>query len=292
MNKNLHTIYVGLFFLIGIAVISLLGYNGYSYYQLPLSERHFNAQHDVLKPSGYWGHAFGIIGTLMMLFGVVIYMIRKRSKRWFTFGYLKHWLELHIFLCTVGPILVLYHTAFKFGGLVAVSFWSMVAVVLSGVIGRFIYVQIPRSISGQELSMRELNDMSLELRNKLQSALGYNGNNMLLLKLETVSSPSQYEGINAFTSFPFIFRNYFQRREIISLIKGQLKDSLPENERSEIIVSAKDRMIIARRIGLLSAMQGMFKYWHIVHLPFAITMFVIMLIHVAVTILFGYRWIF
>ena len=48
----------------------------------------------------------------------------------------KHWLEFHIFLCTVGPLLVLYHTAFKFGGIVSVSFWSMVLVVLSGVAGK------------------------------------------------------------------------------------------------------------------------------------------------------------
>jgi len=39
-------------------------------------------------------------------------------------------------------------------------------------------------------------------------------------------------------------------------------------------------------------MQSLFKYWHIAHLPFAIAMFVIMVIHVIVTITFGYRWIF
>lgn len=52
--------------------------------------------------------------------------------------------------------MVLFHTAFKFGGIVAISFWSMVAVVASGVIGRFIYNQIPRSIQGQELTLGEV----------------------------------------------------------------------------------------------------------------------------------------
>ncbi len=59
----------------------------------------------------------------------------------------------------MGPILVLFHTAFKFGGIVAVSFWSMVAVFLSGVIGRFIYLQIPRSIEGRELNLYEVKEM-------------------------------------------------------------------------------------------------------------------------------------
>ncbi|MBN1199798.1 MAG: hypothetical protein JXA23_10635 [Bacteroidales bacterium] len=38
---------------------------------------------------------------------------------------------------------MLFHTSFKFGGLVAISFWSMAAVFFSGIIGRFIYIRIP-----------------------------------------------------------------------------------------------------------------------------------------------------
>jgi hypothetical protein len=109
-----------------------------------------------LKPSGVLGHGFGIIGSLMIVIGVVTYMTRKRYRFLSRLGILKHWLEFHIFLCTLGPVLVLFHTAYKFGGLVAISFWSMVAVFLSGIAGRFIYLQIPRTIEGQELS---LNDM-------------------------------------------------------------------------------------------------------------------------------------
>jgi hypothetical protein len=39
-------------------------------------------------------------------------------------------------------------------------------------------------------------------------------------------------------------------------------------------------------------MQNLFKYWHVAHLPFALIMLVIMIIHVAVTVTFGFRWIF
>ena len=153
MNKTIHKTYVASFFIVGGIVTILLAINGYEYYSTPLEERFFNDQHIFLKPSGSWGHGFGIVGTLMMIIGVSIYMLRKRIRLFFNLGYLKHWLEFHIFLCTVGPILVLYHTAFKFGGIVSVSFWSMVLVVLSGVVGRFIYVQIPRTIQGQEMGI-------------------------------------------------------------------------------------------------------------------------------------------
>jgi hypothetical protein len=49
---------------------------------------------------------------------------------------------------------------------------------------------------------------------------------------------------------------------------------------------------IRRKIENLVVMQDLFRYWHVAHLPFALVMLVIMIIHVAVTIAFGYRWIF
>jgi hypothetical protein len=105
------------------------------------------------------GHGLGIIGSALMIIGVFTYMARKRQRSLMRLGVLKHWLEFHIFMCSLGPIMVLFHTAFKFGGLVAISFWSMVAVFLSGIIGRFIYIQIPRTIEGRELSLSEVKDM-------------------------------------------------------------------------------------------------------------------------------------
>jgi hypothetical protein len=47
-----------------------------------------------------------------------------------------------------------------------------------------------------------------------------------------------------------------------------------------------------RRIDRLEYMQNLFRYWHVAHLPFALVMLIIMIVHVGVTILFGYRWIF
>ena len=54
----------------------------------------------------------------------------------------------------------------------------------------------------------------------------------------------------------------------------------------------KNEISINRRIERLQIMQNLFKYWHVAHLPFALVMLIIMVIHVAVTIVFGYKWIF
>jgi len=166
-THRIHSIYIGTLILIAVFTSVYLAYEGYAYYSLGVENRFFHPDHQSLKPSGSLGHGFGIVGSLMMLIGVSSYMLRKRLKSLSRSGLLKYWLEFHIFLCSLGPILVLYHTAFKFGGLVAVSFWSMVAVVISGVIGRYIYLQIPHTIEGREMNLNEINQVKEELNQKL-----------------------------------------------------------------------------------------------------------------------------
>ena len=291
MKKPVHRIYVGSFFALGIASTVYLALIGFNYYLTPMEERFFLLQHSSLKPSGSIGHGIGIIGSLMMIFGVAFYMIRKRARKFHSWGILKYWLEFHIFLCTLGPIFVLYHTAFKFGGIVSVSFWSMVAVVLSGVIGRFIYIQIPHSISGQELTMNELNEMTLELDKKLKAESSLT--NFLLLEIDNAYNPEMYKKMSFASGIIYTFKEHFKIRKVLKQIQSLLKEAKADKHHiREILTIAKNKTIISRRIGLLRTMQNFFRYWHIIHLPFAIVMFVIMFIHVVITITFGYKWIF
>jgi hypothetical protein len=291
MSKKWHRLYVGSFFAIGITVVILLAVNGYEYYKTPIEERFFQPKHSSLKPSGAVGHGLGILGTLMMIFGVTVYMVRKRVRSFFNWGYLKHWLEFHIFLCSVGPLLVLYHTSFKFGGIVAVSFWSMTAVVFSGVIGRFIYVQIPRSIQGREFDIKQLDEMNSDISAKLKKEIY--GGEKLISDIEKLSDMHRYKQVTLGSSFLFIIKDFFRIKSTLYNIRKEMnKIRVPGMKAKEILRLIKQKLILSRRIALLRTSQKLFKYWHIVHLPFAITMFVIMFIHVAVTIIFGYKWIF
>ncbi|MCF8241237.1 MAG: PepSY domain-containing protein [Melioribacteraceae bacterium] len=291
MTKAQHNFYIGSFILIGSVITLYIALVGAGYYFTPIEERFFDTMHNTLKPSGDWGHGFGIIGSLMMLLGVSIYMIRKRSKRFVRSGALKYWLELHIFLCGVGPILVLYHTAFKFGGIVSVSFYSMVAVALSGVIGRFIYVQIPRTLQGQTLNYSELKKMNEEMSNKLRDE--FSVSEALILKMEEFISIDDYKNVGFIQTLSTFTKDYFVKKKFFNSLKNELKTAkLSDESLHEVIKIAKKKLLLQRRIGMLSSMQKFFKYWHILHLPFAIIMLIIMLIHVVVTILFGYTWIF
>lgn len=123
-------------------------YQGLAYYTLSLEERFYHPGHEQLKPSSPFGHDLGILGTLLVPIDICEYIAKKRYGFFLQFGRLKYWLEFHIFPCTLGLILIRFHTAFKFGGVASASFWSMVAVVLRGIVRRYVYIQIPRTIEG------------------------------------------------------------------------------------------------------------------------------------------------
>jgi len=261
MTGMVHRLYLSVYVIVVSLSFIALGYFGLSYYNLPIEERYFHPDYALFKPSGFLGHGLGIAGTLFILIGVFSYMARKRMKFFSRFGILKYWLEFHIFLCALGPVFILYHTSFKFGGIVSVSFWSLVAVVASGIIGRFIYLQIPHSIEGGELSMQEIQDMKNELGAEL----------MIKYDIDI----SEFQAVNS-----------------SKIESGLIAKHLSVSDYKKVkrlIISQKK---IVRRIERLDMMRNIFKLWHVAHLPFALITLIVMLIHVAVVLTFGYKWIF
>ncbi|MEI8113973.1 MAG: hypothetical protein WCI54_10100 [Bacteroidia bacterium] len=284
-----HRIYIGVLSVIVVITTFYLGYLGYSYYSLGIEDRFFHPDNQSLKSSGLLGHGFGIVGSILIVIGVAMYMLRKRIRKFSRAGLLSHWLEFHIFLCILGPVLVLYHTAFIFGGLVAVSFWSMVAVVLSGVIGRYIYLQIPRTIEGGEMNLNEINHMKDELN--LQLSKGYNLDEIVLeVVLQAVKQRPDRLGGNMLQRS--IAKYKFERKTLKDVKEILIDSGISGNNFKQVIRLIKTEINLNRKIDRLLTMQNLFKYWHVAHLPFAILMLIIMIIHVIVTVTFGARWIF
>lgn len=273
MTPAVHKVYIGSMAIIIVMVLIYLGYSGFTYYNTSLEERFYHTDHNLLKPNGLLGHGLGIIGSFSMVVGVSVYMMRKRMRSLARLGKLKHWLEFHIFLCILGPILILFHTSFKIGGLVSVSFWSMVAVVLSGIIGRFIYIQIPRTIEGRELSLNEVRGLKTDIRDILTTSYAIDKDSLDAIVESTEGSRKDRSGIQH--------------------IRQTLKTNhLSRSQQSHIMKLVKNEILLNRRIERLQTMQKLFKYWHVAHLPFALIMLIIMVVHVAVSIVFGYTWIF
>jgi hypothetical protein len=290
-SKQLHMVYVLSLFALGILATIVLGLHGASYYLSSEIDRPFHPQYDELKPTGMTGHGYGIVGTAMVVIGVIMYSSRKRVKSLSTVGKIKYFLEFHIFLCLLGPILVLYHTTFKFGGLVSVSFWSMSAVIVSGVIGRYIYVQIPKNINGNELSIADLQLENHRLADELGRRFGVPTE--IIARIDAIAMPKRpvmQMSILEVINF-FLFNDLLRRSRLRQLFARLEGKGLTSAVLVRMRALALQRMTLTRRIAFLEKFKEIFHLWHVVHLPFSLIMGIILVIHVGVAIAFGYTWI-
>ena len=120
---------------VAVVLVIMVGLGGWRYYRTPLALRGYAPAYKVHGPSGSVGLALGVGGSALMLL-MQVYSLRKKWKRLGHLGKLPRWLEFHIFCGILGPVLITFHTSFKFNGIVSVAYWSMLLVVASGFVGR------------------------------------------------------------------------------------------------------------------------------------------------------------
>lgn len=279
-----------LYVITGIVSILLLIYGG-DYYLSPLVERPHYELHDSLRPGGLTGYGMGVIGTFLMLL-MLLYIPRKYLRFMHKWGNIGLWLDIHIWLGITGPILIMYHTAFKFGGIVSVSFWSMVAVAASGVFGRYVYLQIPRRISGEELTPEEIQEMDRTLAAQIQDLPSVA--EPLLSRLQEVAQFAAKPRIHGTSGIGSWMADSVRLRFQLLALRRELRAKTKLNRYmvSALIGAIRERRLLERRMMFLKAAHSLLHHWHLIHRPFALVMFIILAIHVLVTTLLGYTWIF
>lgn len=261
-------------------------YYGRAYYLAPLAEKVRHPLHPLLRQSGTIGHLLGIAGSAFMLL-LLLYSIRKRFRFARNWGNLNTWLHAHIFLGFAGPLLVLLHTVFKFSGIVSISFWSMVLVVLSGVVGKYIYELIPHSLSGMELDRIELEaeeiGLTFEMR-KLIPAVHPVWKHLAEVDSSNHHKPSALDPLLLFLEPIRIRRRFSQLLTGIEGISGK--------KRKQLLSLVVNRQMIVRKAKLLQQTMKIVHYWHLLHKPFVIIMFLVLMVHVYIAAAMGYLWIF
>jgi hypothetical protein len=301
--------------LVGLAVGGAALLAGLDYYLVPLAERPFSPMHAQFAPTGLVGQGLGIVGTGMMALGVLSYGVRKRVRALARLGKLRDWLRVHIFLCLLGPFLVLLHTSFKIGGLVAIAFWSMTLVVASGVFGRWVYVWIPKTANGRFLTREEMRGEIRELLGEIDHELGTTPDELMKRideRIDGLRRPA-HNGMNdrrrtprpgpdrrrrtrhrsgilgaILESFAHALGGHFRRARIA---RALAELGVPQTARPRVVESIERQRRIELQLRMLEPFQAAFRYWHAFHLPLAVVMVLVLLVHVGVAIAFGYTWI-
>jgi hypothetical protein len=253
-----------------VALWVTLALDGWSYYSTPLRVRGYHGAHKALRPSGTAGHLLGIAGSLVLL-STLAYVARKRWKVLSRRGSVPRWLEVHVFFGTFGPVLITLHTSFKFNGLISVAYWSMLLVMLSGFVGRSLYVRIPKTIRGHELTRAEIESRVAALEAELDAG---------------AVSPSLHEELDRLANGEgSALRRW---RTEIRLRRDLQAGGASPRLADDLVAAARDRGSLLRSISRLERRRKQFQVWHVFHRPLVWVMFLILFVHVAVALYFGY----
>ena len=115
----------------------------------------------------------------------------------------------------------------------------------------------------------------------------HKGYNKIVMPIDT-SAHTRQKGL-----LPGMIDKYFEDKKAIRNVKNILRgNNLSPADVFQITRLIRNEISLNNRIERLHTMQKLFKNWHVAHLPFAIIMLIIMVIHVGITLAFGYRWIF
>lgn len=296
-QEKRHRIQVYAAWAVVLAIIAAIGIYGFNYYTLSAADRPFSPKYSLLRPGGRIGINLGIFGVSM--FAVLfLYPLRKRLKWLSQIGTTRHWLDFHIVVGTTAPIIIALHSSFKFRGIAGMAFWIMLAVAISGIIGRYIYAQIPRRLNSTEISLKELEAMERELTEQLAAQKVVSQRDLQpLFRLPRLENVRKEWALTAIVSMLMLdlarpFRVARVRGKFLSfgellLTLGGLR-ATHNSELEHIIQLAKRKSSLSKRAVFLARTQQLFHLWHVIHRPFSYSFAVLAVLHIAVALLLGF----
>jgi hypothetical protein len=262
---------------------------GWSYYTAPLAGRLRHPLHPLLKPSGPVGLGLGALGLALFLF-MWLYPFRKAVKWLAWTGPLGAWMRVHVVAGLAIPVIVAVHAGWRFDGLIGMGYLSMFVVSLSGIVGRYLYVHIPRSRNGLEMSMEEVGGERRALITDIAAASG-----LVPAEVERrlAVDPRPYAGLDPARTLWRMFRNDLSRGRMLLELQNELakpqpgRSPLGRSQLRETMKLARREMALSQQVRMLEATRRVFGFWHVAHRPFAITALIAVLIHVVVAVVVG-----
>ncbi len=265
----------------------VLLWHGMPYYRLSQAQRLWSPLHAQLRPNGSVGLLYGYVGTAMLLF-LLVYSLRKRLRVLHRLGALRRWLNVHVFCGIAGPALITLHSSFKFGGIISIGYWSMMTVMASGFVGFYLYRQIPRALSN---AAREAEDIDAELAardRELSACYGLDEEQLRAVRRQAGTDGAAERG--ALASLVYLMTQDLRLRlgGVRVPAATHAERPLDKHELRQMGRLVRQRIVLERRRAFLAQTRTLFGYWHAIHKPFTICLFVMMFVHIAVAMWFGY----
>src|SRR5579863_1451450 len=178
------------------------------------------------------------------------------------------WFDFHFMAGTIGPMFIILHSALKLDTWVSAAFWSMVIVVVSGVLGRYLYTQVPEMASGVELE-------ELDHERAFQGARPRLPVPMAEIDRELAEQRAHAQKVARSTSVLralswLLVQDMFRIPRTLAR-RGRLKTlGVDRATRKDLARRAARMIIITRRQVVAPKAQLLLHSWKKVHVPFTI----------------------
>lgn len=291
-----HRIRIAIAAAAAVALVACLSIYGAGYYLLPLDLRPYSAKHELLKPGGSIGLKLGILGTSLFVL-IFLYALRKVVP-FLRRGSARHWMDFHILAGVSAPVVIAFHASFKFRGIAGGAFWIMVAVAISGVIGRYLYTQIPRSMNAAELSLAEIQSTERELCQELMQQSLYSADR--LNRISRMPSKMHVRDVGVLRAvgemllldITLSFRIASLRRSSCDLGRAALSLGgifpIANPEVEQVVRLLRKKSSLSKRIVFLDQTHRAFHLWHVVHRPFSYAFALLAILHIMVIMGLGF----
>jgi hypothetical protein len=259
------------------------------YYMLDPAGRVRDPLHSLLGPGRPLGLSFGVAGLSLFLF-MWLYPVRKRVRALRKAGGLGPWLRVHILAGLTLPFAVAVHAAWRFTGLIGLGYAAMVLVVVSGIVGRYIYSRIPRQRNGLELTRDEVANERRALLTVIAAEARLDPTEVeQALALGPARGPRQ--GV-ARILLQMVADDLARRRALRNIRRrwSQPRPGAPAPDPRALrgtLRMARREIALSQQVRMLDATHRVFSWWHVAHLPVAITALLAILVHVTVAVLVG-----
>ena len=231
---------------------------------------------------GYWAGCdlavwCGYVGASLLAIAALYPMVRRiRLFRFLASNTM--WFDIHTMAGVVGPMYIGLHSALKLDNWVSIAFWSMVVVVISGFIGRYLYTQLPDLLNGRELEELDHKRAFARIRRDHPKAVAA-CEARLRSHHEWATKVGKSAGL--FGAFVWLILEDWKRPIRWWMRHAELrKIGGPASVRRELVHRTGRLTIIDRRGVIGSHAQLILHSWKKVHVPFTMILLIVSSVHI------------
>lgn len=274
-------------FAAGALIVAALFAVGFDYYRLGPAQRLQHHAHSLLKPAGPWGHGVGVGATLVMMSNF-LYAVRKRWRRLKGFSTIRRWLTFHQFVGFMTPIVIVFHAAFQSNNQLATATAAALSVVvLTGVIGRFIYGLVPHA--------DETQNERTDLQQRWQRLTERLSRDVDALKqpaavhelLQSASQTPPEKSLLAFLAhLPTLWLR--DQRQLAGLQHAFPSPAHARDFRASFVRMRR----LQAQVSFFRSLKRLLSVWRVFHVVLAVLLVALISAHIGVSLFLGYRWVF